>query len=103
VSAPVDVLAVMGAFLMFGGTIGPREVIPHWNVPRSTGLIANRANEKTPKVLRALQRAERDGVVVCVGTGAEHNRAWNKSAAATAERYWKLTDAALARVTGEQA
>lgn len=101
----VDVLAVMGNFLMWGGAIEPRRAVLEWNTPRPTGLIANRARylakAKTPTtatILRALQRAERDGLAVCVGTGEEHCRAWNKSAADARERYWVLSDAALANI-----
>ena len=97
----VDVLAVFSSLVMAGGMFEPRRVVPEWNRPTATSLVANRARCKTPAALRALEQAERDGIVSCVGTGAEHNRAWNKSAAATRERYWKLTDAALARIGGQ--
>ena len=106
-SGPVDVLAVMGSFLMFGGTIEPRRAVLEWNTPRPTSLIANRARyiakAKTPTTattLRELQRAEREGLVLCVGTGDEHCHAWNKSAADSRERYWVIADEALARVGG---
>ena len=98
----VDVVTVLGDFLRLG-----REIVPHWNTPRGTGSVANRARfiaglrtPTTATVLRALVNAEREGLVECVGTGAEHNRAWNKSASAERERYWKLTPAALARIGG---
>ena len=103
-SGPVDVLAVMTSFVMLG-----KEFVPRWNRPIGTGLVANRAryrggrlyrNPSTAAVLSALEKAERDGVVTCVGTGAEHCRAWNKNAADTAERYWQLTDAAIAGIGG---
>ncbi|MBT2142720.1 MULTISPECIES: hypothetical protein [unclassified Rhodanobacter] len=103
-SAPVNVLAVMTSFVMNG-----KEFVPSWNRPFGTGLVANRAryrggrlyrNPSTQTVLAALERAERDGIVTCVGTGAEHCRAWNKNAADTAEKYWTLTDASLATIGG---
>jgi hypothetical protein len=109
-SASVDVLAAMVSLASFGGTISPRKFLAKENVPRGTGLIANRARwlngmhtriPTTATVLRALYRAERDGVVACVGTGVEHSRAWNKNATDCKERYWVLTDAAIAAATGE--
>jgi len=106
-SGPVDVLAALTSLASFGGTISPKQIRADWNVPRGTGLVANRARwlngmhtriPTTATVLRALERAERDGLVKCVGTGAEHNKAWNKNAADCKERYWVMTDAALANI-----
>lgn len=107
---PVDVLAAMRGFMVFSGS-----VVPEWNLPRSTGVIADRlklrprerdgrvVKHKTPTtatVLRALQRAEREGHVCCVGTGETVARNWrDQSAAEAKERWWKLTDTALAQVT----
>jgi hypothetical protein len=100
VSAPVDVLAVMVRLCTHGGLTAPRRVIPEWNRPRATGLVANNAGLKTAAALAALRRAEKAGDVECVGTGAEHNRAFNKSAASERELYWRVTDAALSRAGG---
>lgn len=108
-SGPVDVLAAMASLASFGGTISPRQVRAEWNLPRGTGLIANRArwlnglhtqSPTTAEVGRALRRAEREGMVRRCGTGATHCKAWNKSAADEREIYWEMTDAALARVGG---
>lgn len=99
----VDVLGAMRSFMLLGGS-----VIPGWNTPRSTGWIANRlrfrpreydgrvVKHKTPStatVLRAMQRAEREGLVERV----EAVRGWrDQSAAEAKECWWKLTPAALA-------
>jgi hypothetical protein len=108
-SKSVDVLAVFcGLVTHRQHSWEPLKVVPEWNRPRATGLIANRARSLagswtapgTPRVLRSLRMAEAEGLVECVGTGKEHNHAFNKSAASERELYWKLTDAALARCGG---
>jgi hypothetical protein len=106
----VDVVAAMVSMITMGG-----ELVPKWNFPRGTGHISNRLQyrprdydgrvirHKTPStatVLRELKRAEADGFVKCVGTGEEHNNAFNKNAADCKELYWVLTSAALARFGG---
>lgn len=109
--APVNVLAVMVDLISFGGQIGKREIVREWNQPQATGLVANRARymngmhtrlPTTAAVQRALKKAERAGVVVFCGTGETHCRSWNKSGAQRREGYWRLSDAALARVGGGQ-
>ena len=100
----VDVLAVMVTLCSHGGTIEARRIVPEWNRPRPTGTIASHMRPlKTGVVRRALERAEKAGDVVRCGTGVEHCTAWNKSAADEKELYWRISDAALLRCTGEGA
>ncbi len=110
-SGPVDVLAAMASLASFGGTIAPRQVRAEWNLPRGTGLIANRArwlnglhttSPTTAEVGRALRRAERAGLVRRCGTGATYCKTWNKSAADDREIYWQMTAAALVGAGGAQ-
>lgn len=109
-TAQVDVLTALASLASFGGTIEPRKVRRELNVPRGTGLIANHARwlngihttlPTTAAVGRALRKAESEGSVIRCGTGAEFCKAWNKSAADTREIYWRLSDAALSRLSGE--
>jgi hypothetical protein len=99
VSGPVDVLAVMVRLSSLGGV-----VIPSYNTPRSTGCIRSflraKPRPKTADVLRALRHAEKIGDVEFVGPGAKVEPALNLNAAQARERYWRITDAALARVGG---
>jgi hypothetical protein len=98
----VDVLIGFVRLLSFGGMFEPKQIVRKWNYPRGTGHIASACvplgAKKLPtgKVLRALESAAQSGLVMCVGGGHEHNRAWNKNAAHCKERYWILTDAGLA-------
>lgn len=99
-TAGPDVVSAMVSKLYVGGNFGPREMVLHWNEnPRPTGLIANWVSAKTPETLRALRKAERDGLVECSGT-QKPARSWN--AADRKELHWKLTSAAIAKATGEQ-
>ena len=110
-SGPVDVLAAMTRQFMLGGRI-----IPAWvaeNEPQGTGDIANRLRSrrrerdgklvlfKTPAtsvVLKALRKAERDGLVQCLGTGAEVKPLAIHNAASAKELLWRFKPAALANV-----
>jgi hypothetical protein len=101
----VDVLAALVSLASFGGTIEPNRIRPELNVPRGTGLIANRARwlngfhtkyPTTAAVARGLRKAEAEGVVIRCGTGVEFNRAYNKNAAQEREIYWRLSDDAVA-------
>jgi hypothetical protein len=92
-------------------------MVPSWNIPRSTGLIASNLRfrprdhdgkvvvHKTPTtatVLRALEKAARDGIVCAAGTGTENRNTWRDlNAAESKERYWVLTDAGMASIEAQ--
>lgn len=109
----IDVLAVMVAMMTFAGKFQPDWAIDPNSRPLGTGHIAQRARLRqcprfknrhvlgatptTSTVFRALCRAERDGLVMRAGTGAEFG-GWNANAAQRQEIYWRMTLAAVARI-----